>query len=63
MPTDDAQGPTDGNFLANDLGVTSLYVIDDQSSYSVGLADTASAAFEAAGGTIAGRELVTQQDT
>jgi branched-chain amino acid transport system substrate-binding protein len=63
VPTDDAQGPTDGNFLANQLGVTSLYVIDDQSSYSVGLADSASAAFEAAGGTIAGRESVTQQDS
>ena len=57
VPTDDAQGPTDGNYLYNDLGVTSLYVIDDQSSYSVGLADTASTAFEAAGGTIAGREI------
>ncbi|MEO8395117.1 MAG: branched-chain amino acid ABC transporter substrate-binding protein [Chloroflexota bacterium] len=63
VPTDDAQGPTDGNFLANQLGVTSLYVIDDQSSYSVGLADAASAAFEADGGTIAGRESVTQLDT
>ncbi len=62
VPTDDAQGPTDGNFLANQLGVTSLYVIDDQSSYSVGLADAATTAFEAAGGTIAGRESVTQLD-
>jgi len=63
VPTDDAQGPTDGNFLAKQLGVTLLYVVDDQSSYSVGLADAASAAFEAAGGTIAGRESVTQQDS
>ncbi len=63
VPTDDAQGPTDGNYLYNELGVTSLYVIDDQSSYSVGLADAASAAFEADGGTIAGRESVTQQDS
>lgn len=63
VPTDDAQGPTDGNFLAKQLGVTSLYVIDDQSSYSVGLADAASDAFTKAGGTIAGRESVTQQDT
>ena len=62
VPTDDAQGPTDGNYLYNDLGVTSLYVIDDQSSYSVGLADTATTAFETAGGTIAGRESVTQLD-
>lgn len=62
VPTDADQGPTIGNFLANELGVTSLYVIDDQTSYSVGLADEAIAAFEAAGGTIAGRESVTQDD-
>lgn len=62
VPTDADQGPTIGNFLANELGVTSLYVIDDQTSYSVGLADEAIAAFEAAGGTLAGRESVTQGD-
>ena len=62
VPTDAAQGPTVGNFLAEELGVTSLFVIDDQSSYSVGLADEASTAFEAAGGTIAERESVTQDD-
>lgn len=63
VPTDADQGPTVGNYLAIDLGVTSLYVIDDQTSYSVGLADEAIAAFEAAGGTIAGRESVTQEDS
>ena len=62
VPTDDAQGPTVGNFLAGELGVTSLYVIDDQTSYAVGLADSAIAAFEEAGGTIAGRDSVTQED-
>jgi branched-chain amino acid transport system substrate-binding protein len=62
IPTDAAQGPTDGNYLYNVLGVTSLYVIDDQTSYAVGLADAASEAFEADGGTIAGRESVTQLD-
>jgi branched-chain amino acid transport system substrate-binding protein len=62
VPTDAAQGPTVGNFLANELMVTSLYVIDDQTSYAVGLADQAIAAFEEAGGTIAGRDSVTQED-
>lgn len=62
VPTDADQGPTDGGFLYNVLGVTSLFVIDDQTSYSVGLADEASSAFEALGGTIAGRESVTQDD-
>lgn len=62
VPTDAVQGPTDAQFLYN-LGITSLYVIDDQSSYAVGLADAAAATFEELGGTIAGRESVTQQDT
>jgi branched-chain amino acid transport system substrate-binding protein len=62
VPNDNFQGPTVGNFLANQLGVTSLYVIDDQTSYAVTLADLAVEAFEAAGGTIAGRESVTQDD-
>lgn len=62
VPTDAAQGPTVGNFIAQQLGVTSLFVIDDQTSYSVGLADEATTAFEENGGTIAGRESVTQDD-
>ena len=48
VPTDAVQGPTDGNFIYNVIGATSLYVVDDKTSYSVGLADEASAAFEAA---------------
>lgn len=63
VPTDAAQGPTDGRFIYEELGITSLFVIDDQTSYAVGLADEASAAYEALGGTIAGRESVTQDDT
>jgi branched-chain amino acid transport system substrate-binding protein len=62
VPTDADQGPTVGNFLANVLGATTLFIIDDQTSYSVGLADEAAAAFEAAGGEVVGRESVTQDD-
>jgi branched-chain amino acid transport system substrate-binding protein len=62
VPTDADQGPTVGNFLANELGATTLFIIDDQTSYSVGLADEAAAAFEAAGGEVVGRESVTQDD-
>lgn len=63
IPNDAAQGPTIGNFLATQLGVTALYVVDDQTSYATGLADEAIAAFEAAGGTVVGRESVTQNDS
>ena len=62
VPTDAAQGPTDGNFIAEELGATKLFIIDDQTSYSAGLADEAGKAFEAAGGTIVGRESVKQDD-
>jgi branched-chain amino acid transport system substrate-binding protein len=62
VPTDAVQGPTDADYIYNTLGVESLYVIDDQTSYAVGLADAAVAAFEEAGGTIAGRESVNRDD-
>jgi branched-chain amino acid transport system substrate-binding protein len=61
VPTDAVQGPSDAEFLFNQ-GITSVYVIDDQSSYAVGLADSFSARLEELGGTVAGRESVTQDD-
>ncbi len=63
VPTDAAQGPTDGAFIANELKATQLFVIDDQTSYSSGLVDETSTAFEAAGGTVVGRDSVKQDDT
>jgi branched-chain amino acid transport system substrate-binding protein len=62
VPTDADQGPTIGNYLAENLGATALFIIDDQSTYSVGLADIAGETFEEAGGEIVGRESVTQED-
>lgn len=60
VPTDDVQGPTIGNYIQDELGASSVFVIDDQSSYSVGLADQISTAVTEGGGEIAGRESVTQ---
>src|SRR5581483_1385722 len=62
VPTDAAQGPTDANFLAKQLKATKLFIIDDQTSYSTGLADSAEKAFKDAGGSIVGHESVTQKD-
>src|SRR5262249_25804897 len=62
VPTDDVQGPSDANFIRNQLKAKSLFIIDDQSSYSTGLAGQAEKAFKDAGGTIAGHESVTQDD-
>ncbi len=63
VPTDAVQGPTDGNFIANTLNARQVFLIDDQTSYSTGLADEVEKAVIAAGGEIAGRESVTQEDT
>jgi branched-chain amino acid transport system substrate-binding protein len=62
VPSDDFQGPTIGSYLAENLGATALFIIDDQSTYSVGLSDIAGEVFEEAGGEIVGRESVTQDD-
>lgn len=62
VPTDDVQGPTDANYLAKQLKITKLFVIDDQTSYSTGLADVVVKDFTAAGGTVVDRESVTQKD-
>jgi len=63
VPTDAVQGPTDAHFLYNTLGARNLFIIDDQSSYSVGLADLVDDVFHIVGGQVVDRESVTQQDT
>jgi branched-chain amino acid transport system substrate-binding protein len=62
VPTDAAQGPTDANFMAKQLKLTKLYIIDDQTSYATGLAEAAEKAFKDAGGTVVGHESVLRTD-
>ncbi len=62
VPTDADQGPTDGNYIANELGAQKVLIIDDQSSYSTGLADSTTAALEDASVTVE-RESVSQDQT
>ena len=59
VPNDDAQGPTIGNFIAENLDAKSVFIIDDQTSYSTGLADSATQALEEADVTVE-RESVNQ---
>lgn len=63
VPTDAAQGPTDANFLAKQLKSTKVFIIDDQTSYSTGLADSFEKAFKDAGGSTVGRESVKQDQS
>ena len=60
VPFDDVQGPTDAEYIANTLNAENVWVIDDQSSYSTGLADAAQTTLEEAGVNVQ-RESITQQ--
>lgn len=61
VPTDDVQGPTDANFMI-EQGAQKVMIIDDQSSYSTGLADAAQEVFEEEGTDVT-RESVSQDQT
>jgi branched-chain amino acid transport system substrate-binding protein len=63
VPRDDVQAPADAIFMAKDLGVKSVYIIDDQSSYSVGIADEATKKLQELGVAKIKRESITQKDS
>jgi branched-chain amino acid transport system substrate-binding protein len=62
VPTDDDQGPTDAAYMAEELSADTVLIIDDQTSYSTGLADAAQIALEESGLTV-NRESVSQDQT
>ena len=47
VPNDDVQGPTVGKYINNTLKAKHVYIIDDQETYSQGLADTVQAYLKA----------------
>jgi branched-chain amino acid transport system substrate-binding protein len=61
VPTDDDQGPTTADFLISQ-GAQSVFIVDDQSSYSTGLADSTQETLEAGNVTVT-RESVSQDVT
>jgi branched-chain amino acid transport system substrate-binding protein len=63
VPRDDVQAPADAIFVAKDLGAESVYIIDDQSVYSVGLADEAEKKLKELGVTRIKRESISQTDS
>ncbi|MEX1020230.1 MAG: branched-chain amino acid ABC transporter substrate-binding protein [Litorilinea sp.] len=63
IPADNDQSKTDAAYLVNELGATSVYLVDDQSSYSVGLDDEMEIELETLGATVAGRASVSQDET
>ncbi|MCA9902383.1 MAG: branched-chain amino acid ABC transporter substrate-binding protein [Anaerolineae bacterium] len=62
VPHDDVQGPSAAAFLYETLGITKLFVIDDQSSYATNIVASAEEAFTALGGEIVGRASISQED-
>jgi branched-chain amino acid transport system substrate-binding protein len=65
VPNDGVQGPTDANYMVSNLGVKSgdtVMIVDDQESYSTGLADIVGPALTAKGVTV-DRESVSQKAT
>jgi branched-chain amino acid transport system substrate-binding protein len=61
VPTDDDQGPTTADFLVAQ-GAAKVFMVDDRSSYSTGLADSVTTALEAANVEVI-RESVAQDVT
>ena len=56
VTTDAFQGPNMANFLAEKLGVKSIYVLDDSGAYGVGMADAFQKEAEAKGVKLLGRD-------
>jgi branched-chain amino acid transport system substrate-binding protein len=59
---DDAQAPTAANYIIGALHPKSVMIVDDQSSFSTGLADSAQAIFTKAGVSV-DRESISQKAT
>lgn len=63
VPRDDVQAPAGATFIARDLGARSVYILDDQSVYSTGLAAEAEKTLKALGVATVKRESISQKDS
>ena len=62
VPPDAIQGTTAANYILKTLKLKRVYIIDDQETYSTGLADTVQSKLKAAGVTVS-RDGVSQQQS
>jgi branched-chain amino acid transport system substrate-binding protein len=60
---DNIQGPAGADYTYNDLGLHTVYVMDDTEPFGVGVADSFVAQFEADGGTVLKRDSVPKSTT
>jgi branched-chain amino acid transport system substrate-binding protein len=52
VPPDSVQGVNDAEYMIDELGVAKVLIVDDQTTYSTGLAESAGSALEDAGVTV-----------
>jgi len=62
VPRDDVQGPQDAQYIVDNIKPKSVMLVDDQTSYSTGLADAMAPVLEKAGVKV-DRESVSQKQT
>jgi len=62
VANDDLQAEVAVDYIFNELGLTSLAIVHDQSIYGEGIAQAVQSKFEAAGGTVTGFEGLTRGD-
>jgi branched-chain amino acid transport system substrate-binding protein len=56
VTSDDVQGQIDANYMMNELGVTSVFILDDKDAYGKGVADAFEIAAKDIGLKVAGHE-------
>lgn len=61
--TDSIQGPSLADYMYNDLGVKSIYILDDTETFGVGVADSFQAEFQKLGGTVVKRDSAPKSTT
>lgn len=62
VPKDSVQGPTDARYMVDELGAKNVLIVDDQTSYSTGLASALEDELKG-GGVNLSRESVNQRST
>ena len=60
---DSIQGPAGADFVYNDLGAHSVYILDDTETFGVGVGDTFQAEFKKDGGTVVKRDSAPKSTT
>jgi branched-chain amino acid transport system substrate-binding protein len=62
VPKDSVQGPTDAQYMIDELGAKNVLIVDDQTSYSTGLAEVVEKELKDGGVTVS-RESVNQDSS